>query len=331
MENCEELNKELIERIKNEYEKADGITRESLERILPELKKPDDNEIREEILECIKYLEKNICHPARYTRKQYESWIAWVEKQGEQKVPFDDFKAKDWYVNKVDGKIRNIYHSVNKVEPKFKAGDWIIFNGLILHIDEVVNGYYRTISIGGIPNSYDWDIDNVARLWTMQDAKPGDILSDETTIFIFKDLLSDGSVTQYCDYDTDSGESDAFCPLPVNLMHSKITPATKEQHDLLFQKIKEAGYVWDYENLVLKKIRQRSVIKMKAPEESLGECIYGDDKSTWSKEDDKILNAAILHIKNETYNYYRGYSSEYIMQWLKSLKDRVQPKQECNK
>ena len=48
-----------------------------------------------------------------------------------------------------------------------------------------------------------------------------------------------------------------------------------------------------------------------------------EQKPAWSEEDEKILNAAILHIKNETYNYYGGYSSECIMQWLKSIKTRV--------
>lgn len=53
-------------------------------------------------------------------------------------------------------------------------------------------------------------------------------------------------------------ESDAFCPLSVNLVCSKITPATKEQRDLLFQEMHEAGYEWDSEKRKLKKIEQVS-------------------------------------------------------------------------
>ena len=52
--------------------------------------------------------------------------------------------------------------------------------------------------------------------------------------------------------------------------------------------------------------------------------MQGEQKNDWSEEDEQILNAAILHIKNETYNYYGRYSSEDIMQWFKSLKNRVQ-------
>ena len=61
----------------------------------------------------------------------------------------------------------------DKIEPKFKVGDWIVFNGFVLYVKKVVNGFYITISKGGIPNSYDWDIDNIARLWTIQDANYG--------------------------------------------------------------------------------------------------------------------------------------------------------------
>lgn len=56
--------------------------------------------------------------------------------------------------------------------------------------------------------------------------------------------------------------------------------------------------------------------------ESLKDKVQSQPKQEWSEEDEQILNATILHIKNETYNYYGGYSSEYIMRWLKSLKDR---------
>ena len=49
--------------------------------------------------------------------------IAWLEKQGEQK-PVLDFKASNWYVSKVDGKIHDMtYNPTDKVEPKFKIGD----------------------------------------------------------------------------------------------------------------------------------------------------------------------------------------------------------------
>lgn len=48
-----------------------------------------------------------------------------LEKQGEQK-PVLGFKASNWYVSKVDGKIHDMtYNPTDKIEPKFKVGDWI--------------------------------------------------------------------------------------------------------------------------------------------------------------------------------------------------------------
>ena len=138
----------------------------------------------------------------------------------------------------------------DEVEPKFHKGDWIVFNGLTLYVKEVVKGFYRTISKGGISNSYDWDIDKIARLWTIQDAKDGDVLVTEdknfTTPFvaIYKNI---GDTV----YDNITFNSHCFIGFDGNFYGGEeghtiedIHPATKEQSDLLFQKMKEAGYTW---------------------------------------------------------------------------------------
>ena len=69
-------------------------------------------------------------------------------------------------------------------------------------------------------------------------------------------------------------------------------PATKEQRDLLFQKMKESGYEWDAEKKELKKIEQQS--------------------AEWSEEDKAFLTVAIA-VCNK-------YSHKDIAGWLKSLK-----------
>ena len=148
-----------------------------------------------------------------------------------------------------------VQKSADKVEPKFHKGDWIVFNGLTLNIKEVVKGYYRTTSIDGIPNSYDWDIDNVARLWTIKDAKDGDVLyfSDET-IVIFKDLYNTTTFHSYCHIEDGlfGGSKDE-----MHWWESKgFKPATKEQRDLLFQKMHEAGYEWDADSKELNKFEE---------------------------------------------------------------------------
>jgi len=179
--------------------------------------------------------------------------LAWLEKQGHQEKP-QVYKTEDGEV---------ITYSEDEgykvVEPKFKVGDWIVsgYNS-VAYIESISETKYNLQCKDGSHEKLSVDyINRCWHLWTIQDAKDGDVLSDGTTIFIFKDLLSDGSVMSYCDYDTYSGESDAFCPLSMNLMCSKITPAAKEQRDILFEGMADAGYTFDFEKKELKKIEPK--------------------------------------------------------------------------
>lgn len=143
----------------------------------------------------------------------------------------------------------------DKAEPKFNEGDWIVFNGLVLHIDEIVDGYYRTITIDDIPSSYDWDIDRAARLWTIKDAKDGDILvcGEDKRPFIFKGLLDKfhpKNPVAYCGIDSRGiftiSSGDRWWT------YEKVMPASKQKIDFLFAKMKEAGYVWNPDTKELK-------------------------------------------------------------------------------
>lgn len=137
----------------------------------------------------------------------------------------------------------DVQNPADKVEPKFHEGDWIVFNGLTLNIKEVVKGYYKTTSIDGIANSYDWGIDNIARLWVIQDAKDGDVLAAHECIVLFKEI--DGlNIKCHCTYHFMNNPS-----FYVNTLQNKSAfhPAAKEQRELLFQKMREAGYTFDFE------------------------------------------------------------------------------------
>ena len=149
----------------------------------------------------------------------------------------------------------------DKVEPKFKVGDWLVHNER-KHVIKVVNptpmvyevvnilGYHHTITDTAIENNY--------HLWTIRDAKDGDVLWHSDTAshgtFIFKQIRYDGKVLCYCDYDSEdhfcTGEHHTCCWSSDKC----IKPATKEQRELLFQKMHEAGYEWDFNKKDLKKI-----------------------------------------------------------------------------
>ena len=321
---------------------------EQLCNVFPELKESEDDVIRKAIIGYLKHLRgKHELFP--------DDWIAWLEKQGEQKSATDFSDLRTWkyivdavlteengignYLDRPDTeeiakKLQEIFGNVeqkpvfemktpeeslgvdsdtynkiideciygeqmpaDKVEPKFKVGDWIVFNGLTLYIKEVVKGYYRTISKGGITNSYGWDIDNVARLWTIQDAKDGDVLNSPThrLIWIYKDNEHYHACVNM-NYVTENVVTDGLISIS-----NDACPATKDEQAILFAMMKEAGYEWNAEKKELKKIEQ---------------------KPAWSEEDETALGdalwcckqaASIAKDENDMGNVW------YAENWLKSL------------
>ena len=150
------------------------------------------------------------------------------------------------------------------VEPQFNVGDWIIRNNKYTGIPVKViefNGYYSCELNGEIVNLTRNDVHNNFHLWTIDDAKDGDVLfhSDSASngIFIFKEILQRGTLQKvicYCDYDSEDGfclgENHTCCWADSKILY----PATKERCDILFQKMKEAGYKWNVETKTLEKL-----------------------------------------------------------------------------
>jgi len=141
------------------------------------------------------------------------------------------------------------------VKPKFKVGDWITDGTCKVKITDINNTHYwysKNCILGEIES-----INKKYHLWTIQDAKDGDVLVTEDYIFIFKHILH-GGVHLYCHYNIDDEEFDSDIPdAIIGNIHDKgahFQPATKEQCSLFFAKMKEAGYEWDAENEELHKI-----------------------------------------------------------------------------
>ena len=194
--------------------------------------------------------------------------IDWLEKQGEQEEP-QVYETEDGEIitySETDG-----YKFADKFEPRFKVGDWLYANELndyanLIKIVKIVDVFgekrYK------ISRDYDSDldlaefdfIDKHYHLWTIQDAKDGDVLANDHHILILKELVYDWSsngtpysVKAYCGIKPNGSfeigkDNWCFC----GTLH--ILPATKEQRDLLFQKIKEAGYEWNTEIKTLEKL-----------------------------------------------------------------------------
>lgn len=144
---------------------------------------------------------------------------------------------------------------VDKVEPKFKVGDWCIDeeDGTIFQIVKVLNNTYTYRTNEGDEYSCThYSLENDARHWTMLDAKDGDVLAARFNIIICKSPT---------DYDTRS-----YCRLASNSFIDKeesgwdstlFYPATKEQRDDLKMAISDAGYEWDATKKELKRIEPK--------------------------------------------------------------------------
>ena len=136
---------------------------------------------------------------------------------------------------------QNCVNPADKVKSKFHPGDWVIDNfGGIYQIEsatEIISEHIFGYTIVG--GGYFNDNNNV-RLWSIADAKDGDVLVDKyNNIGIYKEIEGvywDSYIYLGCD-----GVIRGFS---IGGRHEQTGthPATKEQCDLFFAKMKEAGW-----------------------------------------------------------------------------------------
>ena len=149
---------------------------------------------------------------------------------------------------------------IEEVEvPKFSVGNWLVaYNeDLPRLITAVTNDCYELEDVNGHKVSVcHRTIENICILWTLKDAKPGDVLitEDDKRPFIFKKFLG-YAPSAYCGIDTTDSIyiSDEDRPWT----RDTVRPATSNEKDMLFKKMEEEGYKWDAESLTLSKIQKR--------------------------------------------------------------------------
>ena len=237
--------------------------------------------------------------------------LTWLEKQGQQQKSANSYCQEnckgfqetgkcffDW-----DCKAKREAESIDKAEPKFHEDEWVVNNTTkeIFKITELIDFGYESIDENGKTHTLFID-ENEYHLWTIQDAKNGDVLVNKNGCpFIFKETK-----TCWCYYSISCG---VFHPKSNKWFFSSedyLCPATKEQRDFLFMKMKEAGYSWDSEKKELRKIEQ--------------------EPAEWSEEDSYMLRQAIKCVNNSG---KLDVSTEEIENWLKTLKP--QPKNEWSR
>lgn len=283
--NYEQKYKDALERAKTLYKSANGmIHKRWVKQVFPELQEIEDERIKYEI----KVILTNTDFSQFALDYTFADMIAWLEKQRE-KIQYwnpskEQLEALDYAYNSCpDTERGNYYEGVletliddlhklsekqggqkptNKADSKFHEGEWITDGEHTWFVEGVHNGFYDIIS----PEGYRTDdtiihVDEHFHLWNIQDAKKGDVLATSSgSICIFDDTVEDGKYPfAYCGLTKHHGFEVYDRKIPFT--HDKdIHPATKEEHDLLFQKMKEAGYAFDFEKKEVKKISWNSLI-----------------------------------------------------------------------
>lgn len=264
-----------------------GMTPVDLESIFPELKESEDEKIRKWLIHEVTETSDKIMSYRNMNKKDV---LAWLEKQGEpveiNPTEFDtrlqtligkfDSLPKEELIGSLSFWLNIVQNNgtykpaekqgeqkpADKVKPKFKVGNWVIFNEAhdsVYQVERIDNyRYYLRHYLGGtlsVPCNSE-----LIRPWTIQDAKDGDVLQLGKVTAIFKEYTGNGCCTCYC-----SLYKDIIFEIPIadggdNIYgcRYKTTPATKEQRDLLFKKMKEADYKWDAKKKELKKIKNES-------------------------------------------------------------------------
>ena len=318
--------KEALELMKDCEPDGNGLVHVRPCDIFPELAESEDERIRKALIGGL----KDCIYSEWHDGVSIEECIAWLEKQGEQK-PAD------------------------KVEPKFHEGEWIIHHGTenIYQVVAIIDNQYQLKYGDNYTVQNCADVDRCTRLWDItKDAKDGDVLctyecDEPKIVFILKGTPKKHYALDYhCYYNIMyphfPSDSEKGCLAPND---EDVKPATKEQRELLFQKMKEAGYEWDVYKLELKKIEQkptewhekikgldkletyvlsiapdRPLDAVKVDSKNIRFLINKEQKPAWSEEDERYLSYAIYAVED-----ILGSNGENTVTWLKSLKERVQP------
>ena len=220
-----------------EYSPKEGDT--ICDYIFPELNGEENEEerIRKEIItHC-----RNTRCVTEESAERIAKWIAWLEKQGEQKT-------------------------ADEVEPKFHKGEWITNGDYTWKIVEVKPLYYILQSQDGniIVDDTISHADEHFHSFTIKDAKEGDVLTYKNDniewILIYKDIITEScdvphDVLKYHALFTGTVFYDSGCAGMISENYALcFTPATKEQRDALEWAMSIDGYKWNKEKLKLEKI-----------------------------------------------------------------------------
>ena len=261
--------------------------KEKLENIFPELKESEDERIRKGLINGFKECLEDCQYPKNAVKYwhdlEVDSILAWLEKQGEKTNPYSgmsfEYNGHIWGMCARDNGVdilldKQLFKHLDtqgekmpadKVEPKFKVGDWITNGHYTWKIVEIKPlDYILQSQDGDIADDAISYVDEEFNLWTINDGKEGDVL-------VCKGNIKDSNGIKYEKICLFNNLGNAFFTLTktsnyveevdidVNIDYPDNTiPATKRQKEILFMAMKGAGYEYDSRNKKLKKIGIKS-------------------------------------------------------------------------
>ena len=258
-------------------------------KIILRKKETEDDKIIRAIIAHIKDLR---CYDIYYGVTPDEM-VAWLEKQ--KPKPLVKSALEAIHEEKTDNS--------NKVELDFKIGDWIVENGvdrtpIQITAFEWDNGVITKVEFNNDAEMY-IELLKYYHKWTIQEARDGDVLvSKYDKPFIYNGKYISDSVGAHCGIDI----YDRFIisTTDYDWTDYDVKPATKEQSDLLFQEMKDAGWEWDAEKKKLKRMQ----------------------KAKWSEEDSKAIDNCCLLIAAADDSYEKSFKDDCI-HYLQNLKQQM--------
>ena len=195
--------------------------------------------------------------------------------QAEQDAFFSEMKESgyewDWVKREVKKTAETPADAVNtkpeKHKPLFKIGDWVVHElttgvPTIRKIIDMTNKSY--VLDGDCFNSFYFkDLEESFRLWTIEDARPGDILAEHECYVMFKEI--DGlNIRCFCTYHYMNHQS-----FYLNTLQNKTAfhPATEEECKEMLLKMKEEGYAFDPVHNDLVKVQNETLDESKEPDD----------------------------------------------------------------
>ena len=245
-----------------------------------------------------------------HTFNHGEKW-AYIDDLLEKNRPQGKSALEAAKEEKVDN--QNCVKLADNYKPKFHEGDWICGYYTNYRVTAINSKGYVVEDTDGNKINILFENEKFHHLWSIKDTKKGDVLYSPCLklLWIFKDK---SSVYCGCNLIYNNG---AFCGEGYIEMPTDAIPATKEQYNTLFAKMKEAGYEWDAEKKKLRKIDARKNLTLDG-DLMQADCMTVEQKPAWREEDEKMLDNCINALGDSSFaNTYE------IEEWVKSLRQRI--------